>query len=336
MAGAHAARLTRWLVAVLLLAGLQAAWAQEQVAFAGGWLRFATLEEARAELARADEWTATAGDFQRAVTVGASSAPDDAAFRAALAQAALAWHPVQVERWRQAASSIAPAIASLGVKLPETVLLVSTNGSESGNAPYTRGRAVFLPLRFRAPIADGELLAHELFHVLTRHDPALADRVYALFGFERSAPLEWPAQWAEARISNPDAPHHRHLMWLEGGGQRLAVMPVLVARRTELMRGETLFNVLDVRLLAVEPGADGQPTRALLRDGQPVWHHAQASTAFLRRLGGNTGYVFHPEETAADNFAFLVSGRTVRNPELIAQLRAVLAGQPAPTPSTSR
>ena len=170
--------------------------------------------------------------------------------------------------------------------------------------------------------------------MLTRSNPALATRIYALLGFEPTEPLQWPAQWAAARISNPDAPHHRHLMWLSEGERRIAVMPVLVARRLSLEPGESFFSVLDVRLVAVQPGRPGQPTRVLERDGQPLWQPAYAVAPYLERMGGNTGYVFHPEETAADNFSYLVSGRKVPNPELLRRLRAVLqSGNPLPAKS---
>jgi len=45
---------------------------------------------------------------------------------------------------------------------------------------------------------------------------------------------------------------------------------------------------------------------------------------YLRRLGGNTGYVIHPEETMADNVALLASGQRARNAALLARVKAVL------------
>jgi len=45
---------------------------------------------------------------------------------------------------------------------------------------------------------------------------------------------------------------------------------------------------------------------------------------YLARLGGNTQYIFHPEETMADNFALLVTGRSVPNPELLKRVAAAL------------
>lgn len=322
-----------FLTLLLLAAGLQTGWAQERVAFAGGWVQFATLEQARAELTRADEWTATAGDFQRANALGLDKTPDRESFRLGLAKVAQAWTPERIQRWRQALAIIAPRFEALHVRLPNTVMLVSTDGSEEGNAAYTRGQAVFIPQRHSSRQSDSEFLAHELFHILSRSDPELADRIYALIGFVPAEPLEWPAAWAAQRISNPDAPHHRHVMWIEARSQRIAVMPVLAVSRTNLKPGETFFSVLDIRLLAVKPGAKGQPTLPVLRDGEPLWWHAQTVRPYLDKLGGNTGYILHPEEVAADNFALLVSDRTVPNPQLLESIRKVLLER-HPSPST--
>lgn len=323
----------RWLLAALLLAGLQAAWAQDRLRFAGGWIEFASVASAREELARDDEWIATVGDYQRLAILPLKVIPSREDFRLSLKRSAQAWTETDRQRWSAALAAIEPAIARLRIRLPETVLLVATDGREAGGAPHTRGNAVFLPRGFSAGrYTDGELMAHELFHVLTRNDPALATRLYALFGFHAAQPLEWPAEWEQARISNPDSPHHRHVMWLDTGAGRQAVMPLLVARDAHLQPGQTFFDLLDVRLLAVEPGAPGQPTRALRRDGRLVWQHAYAVPDYLRQLGGNTAYAFDAEEVAADNFALLVSGRAAPHPALLERMHDMLLRQ-APSPS---
>jgi hypothetical protein len=334
MAGALAQRLIRPLLAILLLAFAQAGWALERMPFAGGWIEFASLQTARTELSRDDDFIAATSAFQRGAMLGVQEPPSLEMFRGQLAQVAVPWTDADAQRWQKALAAIAPAFETLRIRLPETVLLVATDGSDSANAPYTRGNAVFLPRGTNASrFTDAELMAHELFHVLTRKDPALATRIYALFGFTPAPPLAWPPEWAEARLANPDAPHHRHVMWLEGDGDRVAVMPVLVARRTTLEPGESFFSVLDVRILAVEPGVNGQPTLPRRRNGQLLWQLVDRMPPYLRQLGGNTPYVFHPEETAADNFALLVSGRTVPNPMLLERLRSVLLQQtPAAAP----
>jgi hypothetical protein len=312
------------LAALLFAIAPQAVLAQD-IPLAGSRLRFAGLEEARGALGANDVWVTTTSNFQRASTLGVEGAVTEQQFRAGLTRAAQECGVEQQQRWRRAAAEVSPRLAALAVGLPSDVMLVCTDGSDAANAPYTRAAAVFLPRDLNlGPYSDAELLAHELFHVLTRHQPDLATRLYAALGFQAADALEWPAEWTEGRISNPDAPHHRHFMRLESPDGTVAVMPVLVARRTSLRPGETFFTVLDVRLLAVEPGQDGKPTRAIRRNGQLVWQAAAASPQYLRRLGGNTAYIFHPEETAADNFAYLVSGRRVANPALLAQFEKIL------------
>jgi hypothetical protein len=81
-----------------------------------------------------------------------------------------------------------------------------------------------------------------------------------------------------------------------------------------------------VRLLEVQPEAD--VSRAVMRDGQPIWHRVNGAHDYLRRLGGNTGYVIHPEETMADNVALLVTQRPARNADLVERLRGVFEAQP--------
>src|SRR5438132_1439950 len=90
------------------------------------------------------------------------------------------------------------------------ILLVNTTGRESADTPHTRGHAIAIPsASFDAQgFSDVEVLAHELYHVVSRHAPELATRLYRLIGFEPAAELEWPAEWLALRIADADAPHH--------------------------------------------------------------------------------------------------------------------------------
>jgi hypothetical protein len=313
----------------LLAAGLLLAsqWACAQfTGLQGTVVRFAGVAQGREVLAAEDDWLQATSDFQRAAVMGAKPPVERERFRAFQADTAKAWTPESQQRWERALEAVAPKLNALKLPLPPEVLLVSTDGRDAANAPYTRGHAVMLPVsaQVEAGYSDAEVLAHELFHVLTRHNPGLATRLYALVGFEPVPPLQWPAAWLPLRIANPDAPHHRHAMRLTLEGRPVLLMPLLVARRTELRPGESFFDVMELRLLEVK--ADGDKSLPVERDGRPAWWPLQHARDYLQRLGGNTGYVIHPEETMADNFAFLVSGRTVRNPALLRDLEGVLKG----------
>ena len=295
--------------------------------FGATTVRFATLAQGRAVLGADDDWVAATGAFHRAATLGVSTPVSRAQLRAFCADAVLAWTPPLEARWQTALQALAPRFKQLRLPLPPEVLLIHSNGRDAANAPYTRANAVVLPVEARPEDArvDAFVLAHELFHVASRHAPALATRLYALLGFEPVAPLQWPAEWVELRIANPDATHDRHLMRTTLNGRDVALMPLLVARRAELKPRETFFDVLDVRLLEVTSSATA--TVAVRRDGRPVWHAPEQVPEYLKRLGGNTDYIFHPEETMADNVASLVVGRAVPNPALLKQIEAVLLAE---------
>jgi hypothetical protein len=304
-------------------------WAQDASDIFNGFpntrIRFASQAAGRAVLMADDDYLdATSGFLRRAIMGSATPVTLDA-FRRWNGDAALAWSTDRRERWRKALQVLAPAFSALRIPLPAEVLLVASNGQEMANAPYTRANAVVLPdAKFRG-YADATVLAHELWHIASRHAPALATRLYAEIGFEPMPELVFPAAWAEARIANPDALDNRHAMRISIGGRTALVAPVLVASRTVLNQGETFFNVIEPRLLEVERYPSGTATRAVRQGGQLLWHALNGPHDYLRRLGGNTGYVLHPEETMADNVALLAAGIAPRNPELLARIRAVLA-----------
>jgi hypothetical protein len=317
----------------VLLGGAAWAWAGASAqpapwpATAGTVLRFAEVDEARHLLAADDEWMRAASGLQRRLIMGRSEPVTLDAFKRWNADAVRPWAAEMRERWARALEQVAPQWQALRIPLPREVLLIASNGQDSAGAPYTRGNGVVMPDLDKASIdSDAMVMAHELWHVASRHAPPLATRLYAEIGFEPMPALAFPEAWAPIRLANPDAPENRHAMRLSIGDREALVTPVLVAARTELQPGETFFNVVDVRLLEVQP--DGTVSRAAMRDGQPVWHRVNDAHDYLRRLGGNTGYVIHPEETMADNVALLLTQGPARNADLLARLRAVFESQP--------
>jgi len=294
--------------------------------FPGTTVRFASVAQGRSVLGTVDEWMPLTSELQRASTLGRTPPVSVEEFRAFSAEAVLPWTEAQQVRWRKALQRLAPKFAALRVPLPPEVLLISTDGRDAFGNPYTRGHAVVLPLAALPDKAEADvyILAHELFHVVSRHTLALATRLYTTIGFESAAPLQWPGAWLPQRIANPDAPFDQHLMRTTVEGRAVALMPLLMAERADLKAGESFFSVMEVRLLEVTPGDATRPTVPVMSGGQPVWHTPEQAPDYLARLGGNTSYILHPEETMADNFAFVAAGWPARNSELLAQIEAVL------------
>lgn len=295
-------------------------------------IRFADLAEGRKVLGASDAWTGLTSAMQRASLMGRDPPAATSDFLIWQSDNVRPWNDAQRSRWLAALAKVAPEFERLKLPLPPQVLLVLTSGKESEFTPHTRANAVVLPVEFdQQHFTDVEVLAHELFHVATRHRPDLATKLYATIGFSPCADLAWPREWEALRIANHDAPHHRHFVRLKLKGRVTALMPLVVATKPVLNRkaGDTIVSVMETRLLEVIPGAGGQPTRPVRVGGKLVWHEAEAVPEYLAALGGNTDYSIHPEETMADNVMFMVSGRAVPKPELLKKIEGVLLAQAA-------
>jgi len=223
----------------------------------------ATTTETRQLLAADDDWMAAVGSFNRAAIAGRPDGISRTEFKTAVQAAAIQCPTGDVQRWRAMLDSVATRYERLHMRLPATVNIACIDGTVAGGEVYTRGNTMFVPRAMGARM-DEWLFAHELFHIFSRHNPVVPSRLYAQLGFTEVPALQWPEEWIEARILNPDAPFDRHSIRIETSSGPYSVMPVLVARRTVLQPGETFFNVLDVRLLAVQPSPrrQGQPSAA--------------------------------------------------------------------------
>jgi hypothetical protein len=297
----------------------------------GTVVRFAGVDEGRALLGADDDWVGQTSELQRSVLMNREPPTPLDVFRAFQAEAVQAWEPAAQARWQRALESIAPALDRLALPWPTELLLVQTGGRESANQPHTRANAIVLPRQFEQQgYSDAEVLAHELWHVVSRGHPELATKLYALIGYEPVAELQWPPRWQAIRTANQDAPRNRHAMHVTLHGRDTMLMPVVVMalEAGEPAGGQSLLDLMELRLLEVLPGAGGVPTTAVMHDGDPVWHTIDDAPEFVERLGGNTDYMQHPDETVADNLMFLVSGRPVKNPELLRRIEALLRARP--------
>lgn len=315
----------------LAAGSLASACAQERLGadvvlpLAGQRLRFASVAEGRRVLAADDDWLPMTGGFQRRAMMASAHAVTLAQFRQWNADAVQPWDEAQRGRWRVAALTIEARVRELRLPLPPETLLIASNGQESARMPYTRANAIVITGLGTTPHpSDAWLMAHELWHVVSRHAPALVDRVYREVGFEPIPELTQPLVWDEIRLANPDAPGNRHAMRAEVDGRSVLLAPLLVAARTKLAPGEPFAALFEVRLAEVQPDSDGLRSRPVMQDGAPRWHAVDRVPVYLERLGGNTSYVIHPEETMADNVAFLLTGRPARNAGLLKRIKAAL------------
>jgi hypothetical protein len=210
--------------------------------------------------------------------------------------------------------------------LPPEVLIVKTSGEEEYGVAYTRSNAIVIEAPRIRRVSAG-LLAHELWHIISRYHSELRDEMYAVIGFHYCGPLLWPVPLDRLRVTNPDCPLNQHAIKIRYGQEYMA-MPILLSKtgRFGIDVKNDLRAFTDISLLLVELAASGRGVRAVMKDGKPLLLRFDQVRDFREQVGYNTNYWDHPEEIVADNFEILVCGFNPRSPEITARLKSVMLG----------
>jgi hypothetical protein len=297
----------------------------------GSVVVLATVAEGSEAVAAEDEFTERMSPFDRQARLRAAGPVSGEEHRAFAARCVLPWEDRERRAVALALAGLDRRFAELGVTFPERVLLVKTSGDEEGGAAYTRGEAIMLPAKvFRgATPALRRLLCHELFHVLSRANPALRGKLYAAIGFRPCGDVRLPGDLEARRITNPDAPRFDHCIRVKLGDVDRWMVPVLWSRSREYdaTSGKAFFDTMEFRLLAVRLEGD-DPVRGVAEttdDGTPIMATPDQVGGFFEQVGRNTEYLIHPEEILADNFVILVekSGRP-KTPELVQRIGEIV------------
>jgi hypothetical protein len=294
----------------------------------GQELVFDTPSAARELLGKRDPFIERLSPFDRAARMKTNGPVDEATFLRFVADSVVEWKPAEQDRIRTAFDQIREGLQKTGVPLPPVIHFIQTTGREEGNAPYTRGNAIIVPSgTVRRPAAQlTGMLAHEVFHLLSRSNPTLRDRLYAAIGFEPCGEVRHPATLADRRLTNPDAPINAHAIEVSLDGERVHGVPILFSSSPtyDAERGGEFFAYLKFELLLVERTPDGGH-RVLSDVAGPRMVPIEKVTGFHEKIGRNTGYILHPEEVLADNFALIVQGiATAKSPEILDRIRVAL------------
>jgi len=162
---------------------------------------------------------------------------------------------------------------------------------------------------------------------LSRANPELSTRLYRIIGYEPVPSLRFPAELLPRKLTNPDAPFSRHAIEVEHDGQKVKVAPILYARteKYDEKQGGAFFRYLVFRLLILDAGNLSKAKRD--SEGALILLGPTEAGGFQEKIGRNTGYIIHPEETMADNFVFLILvKKNLPNPEIVQAMKKVFSG----------
>jgi len=316
------------IAALLLLSATASSRATDDLPLTGETVvRFGSLEEGQAAIGADDDFVRSLSRFDLQCRLQKADEVTALDWRKFARGEVRSWEPAQVAMVCESVNRLRVRLEKLNLPLPKTVLLVRTTGKEDGNAAYTRGAAIMLPDKVLAyqPAQFDRLLAHELFHILSRNQPMLRSELYGLIGFQLCPPLALPPSLAPRKITNPDAPLVDCVIEIVDGDKTYFGAPILYASQKEYnpKAGGTLFSYLTFRLLVIEKH-DGA-WRPVMMGDQPVVIDPKKLPAYFDKIGKNTQYIIHPDEILADNFVHLVMGdQNLATPRIIERMGRML------------
>jgi hypothetical protein len=242
-----------------------------------------------------------------------------------MAAQALEWTDDERRRFAPLAEKLEELAGKLKPRLPARILLIKA-GDVLDGAPHTRVNAIVLPRKFLDMAGQDDftyVLAHELFHLLSRHDERARERLYEAIGFRPCERTELPAALERTRMTNPDAPDDRHTIRVRYRGQAAEAMPVSLLPAGGIDAKKGFLGSLQTPWFLME--RRGSTCRATGARAEP-----QELEGLFEQIGRNTDYIIHPEEILAENFTLLaiaeITGRTlpVPSPQILERLRAIL------------
>jgi hypothetical protein len=282
---------------------------------------FASKEQAALLLAQSDEFTQNLSTFDLQARLKTSKkVPTETDYLNQIGKYAQEWTKKEKRLLIQTLADIEKRLSqkSLQLSLPDTIYFAKTNGKDEGGAAYTRRNLLILNKKH----LNIGTITHELFHVYSRHNPAIRDAAYQILGFEHCAPLTFTGDLAKQKITNPDAVILQHYLPLFIDNEQKKLM--MITYSNSAYTGGDFFKYLNKGLLEIEQ-LDSLQTIAREIDGQQRIVNFNEAPNLERYIGRNTAYNIHPEEISAEHFKFiLLPESNLPNQDLVDQLEQVI------------
>lgn len=289
---------------------------------------FATQNQGRQILQKQDGFVAQMSSFDRSVRLQTDAPVSEAEYMAFVGENILPWEDDERAGLEKILQNLDPLLAPFESYLPKTVYLVKTTGQEEAHAAYTRANAIMLPPSQLALAPDllQVLIAHELFHIISRTNPSLRPDLYAVIGFKPCSEIAYPPSLQQRKISNPDATHNNFYIDVTWNGQTVSIVPILFSRTPnyDVEQKGDFFDYLVFKWMVIRPNEKGQ-YEPLYQLDEPVLLDVNEAGGLYEKIGRNTDYIIHPEEIMADNFSFLICGHAdIPSPWVLEKLKKVL------------
>ena len=272
-----------------------------------------------------DEFITELSSFDRSSRLKTNSEVTREEFLGFVSKQVKTWTEDEIREIEEIVGNINEKLDEYSLHFPKEINLIKTTGKEEGNAAYCRSNSIIIPQLMVDAIKELErLITHELFHIFSKNNPEMREKLYDVIGFLKCPKLNFPVEFKDFKITNPDAPLNDHYIELTIENRTVKTIPVLFSNEHyDVSREGEFFDYLQFRLLSVNIN-EGE-CNPIYNGNQLVLFHPENTPNYFQRVGRNTNYVIHPEEILADNFVLMVNRRySVPNPEILEKIKKIL------------
>jgi hypothetical protein len=299
---------------------------------ASAFTAFEFLDQSAAAkvLSADDAYVRVTADLERQAKARSAKPVSKQAYAKIMGETAKNWSAADRARIEAALPALEKFINQLVWDAPAKVHFIRADARLEDNLPHTRGTAIVLPdSAFSMPRpAFASMLAHEVFHVITRHNEAFKQQSYQQIGFEACESVRIPPQIEQLKITNPDTPLSQHTIAVTYQGRNIHALPFINFESPSIHTTTGFIDKLAVNWLIVQ-----RVNNQCSLEGTDLSAHSVAPEyleGLAQKIGKNTGYLFHAEEILAENFAALfmanLGGTPINaypSPDILNSLRAL-------------
>lgn len=286
--------------------------------------RFATRAEAQMLITDIDNFTNKLNSFDINLRLGKEDGRKSELLRLAMNET-LNWSDNEKNKVSAVFKSLNTKIDKQKLKLnyPREIILIKTSMKEELNvAAYTRKNWIAIGEEFINKSSNEELeylLAHEIFHLLTRNNKEFKKAVYSIIGFTvTDKEIYFPVDIIQKRISNPDIELYDSYATFNINGTKQKCTMIIYSDR-QYTNG-SIKDYLKVGLVPLNDNLIPVQT-----DGVTQIYDINQAEDFYDKIGKNTEYIINPEEIMADNFAYLLTMKKgLPNSEIIESIAKLL------------
>lgn len=268
--------------------------------------KFASVQEGQAILGTEDDYIKNMTDFEKCLKMNVRTISETGIYLNFLKSCVLQWNDYEIDKIKWSVESAEKRLINYDLDMKEPIVFIKTNGKEEWNSAYTRCNSIILPenkLQKYEGIKLERLFIHEFFHVISRKNPVLRNKMYEVIGYYEGDEIKVPNELISRKLTNPDAIYNKYYITLKYNGESINVMPIVLLgeNRENIDCSKDILSSISVKMLVVD-----ESFNVVYNEGSPLCLGFDEIKGLSDKIGSNMSYIDQPDEILSEYFTDIV------------------------------